>query len=180
MFLVIRCSCEVDTLLQSQGLSLNQGLVDIGPSVFSPGMTYVALSRFRRLDKLSLIDFDPTKVECDTKAFREYQQLRRKFHPNQSLGPTRCNELPPQYQAGKRKRKMNVKARVLAQVKSGQVVQAAATPFCRLFVPLKNEGNTCYANCIIQSLLQVTPFKAAVQEIGNIIIITITTFVKGD
>ena len=49
------------------------------------GMTYVALSRVTSLAGLHIIEFDCTKLVCDPKAVREYNQLRSLYIPH--LGP---------------------------------------------------------------------------------------------
>ena len=43
------------TIHKSQGASYETAIVDLGPRVFSPGQTYVALSRLTALDGLYLI-----------------------------------------------------------------------------------------------------------------------------
>lgn len=71
-------------------------------------MAYVGLSRARRLDKIYLIEFDPTTLECCIEAFNEYIRLYNKasiphtfpklpnvlpneFVPSKNLKPTNNN-----------------------------------------------------------------------------------------
>ena len=66
------------TIHKSQGLSLKCVLADLGKSVFSPGMSYVCLSRVTSLDGLHLLNFNPTKVKATTSALKECLRLRGK------------------------------------------------------------------------------------------------------
>ena len=66
------------TIHKSQGLSLKCVLADLGKSVFSPGMSYVCLSRVTSLDGLHLLNFNPTKVKATTSALKECIRLRGK------------------------------------------------------------------------------------------------------
>ena len=66
------------TIHKSQGLSLKCVLADIGKSVFSPGMSYVCLSRVTSLDGLHLLNFNSTNVKATTSALKEYVRLRSK------------------------------------------------------------------------------------------------------
>jgi len=48
---------------KSQGLSLQNAIMDVSNSIFSYGQIYVALSRVTSLDGLHLINFDPSFIE---------------------------------------------------------------------------------------------------------------------
>lgn len=48
---------------RSQGITLDQAVVDIGPSEFALGMTYVALSRVRTLQGLYLEPFSYNRLK---------------------------------------------------------------------------------------------------------------------
>ncbi|XP_058804672.1 ATP-dependent DNA helicase PIF1-like [Phymastichus coffea] len=59
------------TIHKSQGLNLENAVVEAGNSIFSCGQTYVALSRITKLEGLHLINFDPSSVKADESAIRE-------------------------------------------------------------------------------------------------------------
>ncbi|XP_067206958.1 uncharacterized protein [Linepithema humile] len=65
------------TVHKSQGLSLQNAIIDIGNSVFSHGQVYVALSRVTSSDGLHLINFDPSSIEASEEAIVEYNRLKR-------------------------------------------------------------------------------------------------------
>jgi len=50
------------TCHKSQGLTLDRVLIDLGPSIFDAGMAYVALSRSKHLNAITIIDLDATKI----------------------------------------------------------------------------------------------------------------------
>ena len=59
------------TIHKSQGLTLENAIIDIGSNIFADGQTYVALSRVKSLEGLYLTSFDCTKIKCNplVKAF---------------------------------------------------------------------------------------------------------------
>jgi len=59
------------TIHKSQGLTLDNAIIDIGSNIFADGQTYVALSRVKSLDGLYLTSFDYSKIKCNplVKAF---------------------------------------------------------------------------------------------------------------
>ena len=59
------------TIHKSQGLTLENAIIDIGSNIFADGQTYVALSRVKSLDGLYLTSFDYSKIKCNplVKAF---------------------------------------------------------------------------------------------------------------
>ena len=65
----------------------------IGAKIFQGGMAYVALSRSRYLNKVKLIQFDPTQLYCKIEAFNEYVRL---YDVNNlsNLFFKQCNILP--------------------------------------------------------------------------------------
>lgn len=70
------------TIHKSQGMSLDNCIVDVGNTVFLCGQTYVALSRVTSLDGLYLINFDPSNIKAQTTAVKEYNNLRHKYRPD--------------------------------------------------------------------------------------------------
>ncbi|XP_058789594.1 ATP-dependent DNA helicase PIF1-like [Phymastichus coffea] len=73
------CLSYAITIHISQGLSLENTVVEAGNSMFSCGQTYVALSRITKLEGLHLINFDPSSVKADESAIREYNRLRKQY-----------------------------------------------------------------------------------------------------
>ena len=53
------------TIHKSQGLTLENAIIDIGSNIFADGQTYVALSRVKSLDGLYLTSFDCNKIKCN-------------------------------------------------------------------------------------------------------------------
>ena len=51
------------TIHKSQGLSLDNAIIDLSDRVFSPGMAYVALSRVRTLSGVHLPAFQPSSIQ---------------------------------------------------------------------------------------------------------------------
>ncbi|XP_070184181.1 ATP-dependent DNA helicase PIF1-like [Littorina saxatilis] len=72
--------CWACTVHKVQGLSLDKAALDLGSSIFERGMSYVALSRLRTLEGLSILRFDPTKIECADDVLEEYARLRNVLH----------------------------------------------------------------------------------------------------
>ena len=63
------------TIHKAQGLSIEKGIINIGDNVFECGQTYVALSRIRSLEGLSLTGFDFTKIKINKKVYNFYSQF---------------------------------------------------------------------------------------------------------
>ena len=59
------------TIHKSQGLTLENAIIDIGSNIFADGQTYVALSRLKSLEGLYLTSFDYSRIKCNplVKAF---------------------------------------------------------------------------------------------------------------
>lgn len=70
------CLAYAITIHKSQGLSLNNALIDIGSSIFSCSQAYVALSRLKTLSGVHLINFDPSQIKALESAIVEYNRLR--------------------------------------------------------------------------------------------------------
>lgn len=56
------------TTHMSQSTTLDYAIVDLGTSIFCPGLSYVALSRVKDPKGLFIINFMPEKVYCDEEA----------------------------------------------------------------------------------------------------------------
>jgi hypothetical protein len=80
--------------------------MDIGSNVFSDGMSYVALSRAKRLDRIFLVDFDYIKIHCDPFAHAEYNRLRKTINlprlPPCNVRPNMTLDLPYKIIKGKK------------------------------------------------------------------------------
>ena len=70
------------TIHKSQGLSLQNAVVEAGNSIFTCGQIYVALSRVTTLQGLHLINYDPSSVKAQESAIIEYNRLRKKYRPD--------------------------------------------------------------------------------------------------
>lgn len=64
------------TTHKSQGQTLDFVQLTLDSSVFESGMAYVALSRARSLDGITLKSFDPAVVTCDDRVTKFYRELR--------------------------------------------------------------------------------------------------------
>lgn len=73
------------TIHKTQGLSLDSALMDLGCDIFEPGMAYVALSRVKKLKNVHLIDFDSSKLACDSASIDEYNRLYKKFNNGEPI-----------------------------------------------------------------------------------------------
>lgn len=60
---------------KSQGSTLEQVAIDVGDTVFEYGQMYVALSRCRSLDGLTLIKFQPRKLKTDPLVKEFYERM---------------------------------------------------------------------------------------------------------
>lgn len=63
------------TIHKIQGATLSMAQIDIGPTVFEYGQTYVALSRVQSLDGLYLSNFEPGRIRANPKV-RDFYQTR--------------------------------------------------------------------------------------------------------
>ena len=77
--------CYGITIHKSQGLSLENAVMDIGNSIFEPGQAYVALSRVTTLEGVHLINLSPIKITANEDALHEYNILRKSFTKLQPL-----------------------------------------------------------------------------------------------
>ena len=70
------------TIHKSQGLSLDNCIVDLSEMVFGSGMAYVALSRVRSLSGLHLVNFSKKSIIVSRKCLEELNRLRKQFRPD--------------------------------------------------------------------------------------------------
>jgi ATP-dependent DNA helicase PIF1 len=63
------------TIHRGQGMTLDRVTVDLGSSVFGVGMSYVALSRVRTPEGLSIARLDPSKIEAHPRVLAYYAEV---------------------------------------------------------------------------------------------------------
>ena len=66
------------TIHKSQGQTLTQGSILLDKSIFAPGQAYVALSRFKNLDDISILKYDRDIFYIDTKVKNFYNMICEK------------------------------------------------------------------------------------------------------
>jgi ATP-dependent DNA helicase PIF1 len=76
------------TIHRCQGMSLDRAIVSMR-GIFSPGQAYVALSRIRTLEGLSLKDFDPRSIKAHPQVAHFY---KCGYEPYQYLTPSLTNK----------------------------------------------------------------------------------------
>lgn len=72
------------TIHKSQGMSLDNATIDLG-STFTYGMGYVALSRVRTLEGISLVSFNADSLRVDPKVLEFDQELKNQSFHNELL-----------------------------------------------------------------------------------------------
>ena len=65
------------TIHKCQGMSIDCAVISLG-TVFEKGQAYVALSRMRSLEGLSLLDFKPEVIKAHPFALEFYKNLNQK------------------------------------------------------------------------------------------------------
>ena len=89
------------TIHRSQGMSIDLAIIDIGRSIFKGaggyGQIYVALSRVRTLQGLSILNFDPSRIKCHPKVIEFYRRIDESIAVLSSLSTT--EPLPPKPRA---------------------------------------------------------------------------------
>ncbi|XP_067209109.1 uncharacterized protein [Linepithema humile] len=134
------------TVHKSQGLSLQNAIMDIGNSVFSHGQIYVALSRLTSLDGLHLINFDPKSIVASEEAIIEYNRLKQTYKPETEI----ISVLNEKYR--KVKDILWVEPKVISSVQeSHEIVRKNTAEFMHGFQ--NTDEVSCYANAVLQCLL---------------------------
>jgi len=76
-----------------QGATLDYVIMDLGASIFAPGMVYVMLSRVRTLDGLLISSFEPKKIIADPDAL-EFEKTIIEIEENQDREYERDGGVP--------------------------------------------------------------------------------------
>ena len=63
------------TIHKSQGMTLDTAVVDC-KNIFTYGQMYVAISRVKKLENLTIINFDPSKVICSNEVKEFYKKSK--------------------------------------------------------------------------------------------------------
>ncbi|XP_008554360.1 uncharacterized protein LOC103576096 [Microplitis demolitor] len=71
------CLSSAVTIYKSQGLSLNNAIINAGNTIFNVGQSYVAFSRVTKLEGLHLINFDPHSIKANSALIEEYNRSRK-------------------------------------------------------------------------------------------------------
>lgn len=66
------------TIHKIQGSTLENAIVDVGNNIFTYGQTYVALSRLKSFDGLSIKNFSPDKIKVNPVVSNFYQKIYKK------------------------------------------------------------------------------------------------------
>lgn len=74
------------TIHKSQGLTLDRICVEVNQKVFAPGQVYVALSRVRDLQSMTLLDFDPASVKANPDVLRFYREQYARLDDHDAVG----------------------------------------------------------------------------------------------
>ena len=74
------------TIHKSQGATLDRCIIDIGEGVFEAGQSYVALSRIRSLEGVSISSYDVSKILVKKRVIKFYDVVRREDVRNRKDG----------------------------------------------------------------------------------------------
>lgn len=65
------------TIHKTQGSTLERAEIDCGDTIFAPGQIYVAMSRLKTLDGLTLLSFEPKKIFVNKKVQEFYDKFQK-------------------------------------------------------------------------------------------------------
>ncbi len=138
------------SIQKSQGLSLNKIFIDIDCDIFESGMCYVALSRARNLNNITILDLNEEKLYCNSLAVDEYNRLYKKFMPL-SKTITCFNTVLENSQ-----NQINYEKFIQKNLLNNCSVENDVRSYKQIyyFLLLSNDGsNACFANVIMQTIL---------------------------
>lgn len=162
------------TIHKTQGLSLDAVMIDLGNEIFEPGMAYVALSRSKKLENVFLIEFNKSKLFCNSSSVLEYNRLRKLYLKNPVL-IEKYNIIPEDNIKANSNNNSNLKRRFIREYinesdYSLNLVNEISNKKAKTlteqnynnnlshtnyFLKLQNINNSCFANVIIQALLSI-------------------------
>ncbi|XP_067215692.1 uncharacterized protein [Linepithema humile] len=142
------------TIHKSQGLSLQNAIMDIGNSVFSHGQIYVALSRLTSLDGLHLINFDPSSITASEEAIIEYNRLNNAETKTISLVKERYRRIKDVLWA--------VPKIVNSIQESHEKVRKNIT--WNMYGFQNVDEVSCYANAVLQCLLHLNSIRKQIAD----------------
>ncbi|KYN13100.1 ATP-dependent DNA helicase PIF1 [Trachymyrmex cornetzi] len=158
------------TIHKSQGLSLQNAIMDLGNNVFSCGQTYVALSRVTSLNGLHLINFDPSSVFASEKAILEYNRLKQ-IHNSESEIITISKQ-----------RYCKVKdvswtlPKVITSVQESCQKEALLKNTAWIIRGFQNiDKVSCYANAVLQCLLNLYIFRKELLNYDKLDVLNVFT-----
>lgn len=83
------------TIHKAQGQTLEHAEIDLGPSIFEASQAYVALSRVRSLETLTLTDFCPRAVRAVASTVKFYQALHEAAEADDGDHDGDIDDAPP-------------------------------------------------------------------------------------
>ena len=162
------CLAYAITIHKSQGLTLECLMTDLGESCFSAAMGYVALSRCKELENVYLIKLFPEKMYCNEVAIQHYNFLRKTI----GLVQIKNWNSATKNSYNKRNPSLTFCKNITFQSENVMKIGCNVTyndPSSIRNVVLRrfiNTGVSCYANCVIQSLLQLGSFCSMIQKVN--------------
>ena len=149
------------TVHKCQGLSLECAIIDLGESIFGPGMAYVALSRVTTLNGLHLLDLKVHRIVADSNSIIEYNRLRSLYRSDL-----------PMLQIVNRPTNGAYVATATHHIDRGdqplREPRGKKNTVCLTMQPKKtfenNDNVSCYANSIAQVLLNITEVTLSIQN----------------
>lgn len=152
------------TIHKSQGVTVQNAVVDIGDNMFCSGQVYVALSRVTNLNGLHIINVNPASVKAEKSAIIEYNRLRNKYRP----------DLAPIVEYLFENEKMN-DTNIFSRKKIIQSIDAnmfdaknskrndAQTNLLNTMHGFINTSNCCWANATLQCILNINAFQQSIR-----------------
>ena len=159
------------TIHKAQGLSLKCAIVDIGKSTFGFGMHYVALSRITEISGLFLLSISYEKIQADSRAIIEYNRLRKTYRNDlPQIKINNSSKTTSTYFASRSLFTENdVEPRNPIHESSSNMANAVKTvqrdnqqQHLKGFV--NRDKTSCYANSVLQLLLNVDAFKDCIMD----------------